>query len=202
MTCNLLVVYSAQPLQPRLTDSKLSRCNLDRDLFDNVGTTAYFDGSLQAQLEYHRLSYTWNDLNLIEETWGLTKRYVADINDGSDFDVVRFYLYEGLDKCDEVRRSTQKEERYIIQDRVCLDERPASPLEFEVTDSETEDEEDKGPAAADEDDYSLQVVKALSTSIGDSVASTTTTASQQALESSSTSKNDATGAPKVMWIMV
>ncbi|KAG0353045.1 hypothetical protein BGZ54_002426 [Gamsiella multidivaricata] len=112
-----------------------------------------------------------NTLNK-KQLYEIAKRPEYKVPLASEVIAQKSYLYERFDKCDEVwedlvRLSTQNEERRIIQDRICLDESPASPLEFEATDSETEDEEDKEIAGADEDDYSLQGTKALSTLIGD-----------------------------------
>lgn len=67
------------------------------------------------------------DINPIEEGWGVTKEHVGQVNDGSDFALVKNYIHDGFDKADDkwfdlVRRSEANELRYILKDRIRLNE--------------------------------------------------------------------------------
>ncbi|KAF9079013.1 hypothetical protein BGX27_007269, partial [Mortierella sp. AM989] len=75
----------------------------------------------------------------------LNPGYMAIESDGNSFVVVKEPTYKGLEKAAPsweklVRRAIDNERRYIVEDRIRLNESPGSSLLFDV-DTEDEDED-------------------------------------------------------------
>ncbi|KAF9271787.1 hypothetical protein BGZ68_003056, partial [Mortierella alpina] len=96
------------------------------------------------------------DINPIEEAWGVTKGYVSQVKDASDFGRVKDYIYEGFEKADGiwkdlVRRAQANELRDIMRDRIATNEIEGDALEF-YTDSESDDDSEDGSEDSSDED--------------------------------------------------
>jgi hypothetical protein len=89
------------------------------------------------------------------------------VNDGSDFNKVKDYIFDGFDKADQswpdlVRRAKENELRYIEKDGIRLNEPPSSPCDFYTdTDSDAKIDTDTD-ADTDTDEEAWVEVQELS----------------------------------------
>jgi hypothetical protein len=95
-------------------------------------------------------------LNPIEEAWGLTKNYVAMENDGANFGRVKQLILDGLKKAEPswpklVNRAVKAEDKYILEDRIRLNEPPGSPLTIDLDESDDEEIDERDDEEFDDD---------------------------------------------------